>query len=74
FEEDGDVFAPRPGAGGGPRPRGPRGGAPPRGGAARPPRPARLLTGRRWIRRVPAYFIGYGALRERPPRAAVRRP
>ncbi|MET8586340.1 FAD-dependent oxidoreductase [Streptomyces collinus] len=49
-------------------------GRPPLGGAARAQRAARLLTGRRWIRRVPAYFIGYGALRERPPRAAVRRP
>jgi hypothetical protein len=34
---------------------------------------ARLLAESRWVRRLPAYFIGYGALKERPPEAAVRR-
>ncbi|MGW0884589.1 FAD-dependent oxidoreductase [Streptomyces sp. NPDC002671] len=48
-------------------------GRPPLGSAERAQRVARLFTGSRWIRRLPAYFIGYGALRERPPEAAVRR-
>ncbi|MFF7969804.1 FAD-dependent oxidoreductase [Streptomyces sp. NPDC007905] len=47
-------------------------GRPPLGSAERAVRLTRLLTGSRWIRRLPAYFIGYGALRERPPEAAVR--
>ncbi|WP_369394264.1 FAD-dependent oxidoreductase [Streptomyces sp. CG1] len=48
-------------------------GRPPLGSASRARRVARLLAGSRWIRRIPAYFIAYGALRERPPAAAVRR-
>jgi 2-polyprenyl-6-methoxyphenol hydroxylase-like FAD-dependent oxidoreductase len=38
----------------------------------RPPRLVRVLTTAPWLRRVPAYFIAYGALRERPPAAALR--
>ncbi|MET8944019.1 FAD-dependent oxidoreductase [Streptomyces sp. NPDC004542] len=48
-------------------------GQPPLGGADRARHMARLLAGSRPVRRLPAYFIGYGALRERPPAAAVRR-
>ncbi|MEU0007190.1 FAD-dependent oxidoreductase [Streptomyces sp. NPDC006314] len=44
----------------------------PFGSAERAERVARLFTGSRWTRRLPAYFIAYGALRERPPDAAVR--
>src|SRR5215472_15609236 len=40
--------------------------------AARPPRPVRILTTVPWLRRVPAYFLAYGALRERPPPASLR--
>ncbi|MER6546287.1 FAD-dependent oxidoreductase [Streptomyces sp. NPDC001250] len=47
-------------------------GRPPLGSAYRARRVGRLLAESRWIRRIPAYFIGYGALRERPPAAAVR--
>ncbi|WP_369362401.1 FAD-dependent oxidoreductase [Streptomyces sp. CG4] len=47
-------------------------GRPPLGSAGRARRVGRLLAESRWIRRIPAYFIGYGALRERPPAAAVR--
>jgi 2-polyprenyl-6-methoxyphenol hydroxylase-like FAD-dependent oxidoreductase len=47
-------------------------GRPPLGSADRARRLARLLAESRWVRRLPAYFIGYGALRERPPAAAVR--
>ncbi|MGW1022952.1 FAD-dependent oxidoreductase [Streptomyces sp. NPDC002577] len=40
------------------------------------PRRAQRLTERvatsRWLNRVPAYFLAYGAVRERPPAAAVR--
>src|SRR5262249_59332034 len=36
---------------------------------ARPPRPVRIITSVPWLRRVPAYFLAYGALRERPPAA-----
>ncbi|MEU1462864.1 FAD-dependent oxidoreductase [Streptomyces sp. NPDC005727] len=46
-------------------------GRPPLGSAARARRLAALVTGSR-LGRLPAYFIGYGALRERPPKAAVR--
>ncbi len=46
-------------------------GRPPLGSAARARRLAALVTGSR-LGRLPAYFIGYGALRERPPDAAVR--
>ncbi|MER7690298.1 FAD-dependent oxidoreductase [Streptomyces sp. NPDC097610] len=45
----------------------------------RPPGKARwaermseLLTTAPWLKRVPAYFIGYGAMRERPPAESVR--
>ncbi|MEU9946243.1 FAD-dependent oxidoreductase [Streptomyces lavendulae] len=31
-----------------------------------------LVTDSRWLNRIPAYFIGYGALRERPPRESLR--
>ncbi|MEU1408820.1 FAD-dependent oxidoreductase [Streptomyces sp. NPDC005728] len=44
----------------------------PLGSAERAQHMARLLTGSRWLRRLPAYFVAYGALRERPPGAAVR--
>ncbi|MER5914372.1 FAD-dependent oxidoreductase [Streptomyces sp. NPDC001982] len=47
-------------------------GRPPLGNVDRARRLATLPAGARWIRRLPAYFIGYGALRERPPAAAVR--
>jgi 2-polyprenyl-6-methoxyphenol hydroxylase-like FAD-dependent oxidoreductase len=38
----------------------------------RPPRLVRVLTRAPWLRRVPAYFLAYGALRERPPAASLR--
>ncbi|MER6029922.1 FAD-dependent oxidoreductase [Streptomyces sp. NPDC001851] len=47
-------------------------GRPPLGSADRARRVARLLAQSRWLRRLPAYFVAYGALRERPPAAAVR--
>lgn len=31
-----------------------------------------LVTDSRWLNRVPAYSIGYGALRERPPAESIR--
>ncbi|WP_026124736.1 FAD-dependent oxidoreductase [Nocardiopsis alba] len=37
-----------------------------------PPAPLRVVEHLPWARRVPAYFLGYGALRERPPAAAMR--
>jgi 2-polyprenyl-6-methoxyphenol hydroxylase-like FAD-dependent oxidoreductase len=40
--------------------------------AARPPRPVRIIATVPWLRRVPAYFLAYGALRERPPAASLR--
>ena len=40
--------------------------------AARPPGPVRIITTVPWLRRVPAYFLAYGALRERPPAASLR--
>ncbi|MGW1164326.1 FAD-dependent oxidoreductase [Streptomyces sp. NPDC002550] len=48
-------------------------GRPPLGRDKRARRTARLLAESRWLRRLPAYFIGYGALKERPPGSAVRR-
>jgi 2-polyprenyl-6-methoxyphenol hydroxylase-like FAD-dependent oxidoreductase len=39
---------------------------------SRPPLPLRVITTLPVLRRVPAYFIAYGALRERPPAAALR--
>ncbi|MEU8033400.1 FAD-dependent oxidoreductase [Streptomyces sp. NPDC049099] len=47
-------------------------GRPPLGSADRARRVARLIAESRWLRRLPAYFVAYGALRERPPAAAVR--
>ncbi|MCS0603120.1 FAD-dependent oxidoreductase [Streptomyces sp. LP11] len=47
-------------------------GRPPFGSAERAGHVARRVAGSRRLRRVPAYFIAYGALRERPPAAAVR--
>jgi 2-polyprenyl-6-methoxyphenol hydroxylase-like FAD-dependent oxidoreductase len=41
-------------------------------GGARPPRLLRVVTAAPWLRRVPAYFLAYGALRERPPAASLR--
>jgi len=37
-----------------------------------PPIPVRILTTVPWLRRVPAYLLAYGALRERPPAASLR--
>jgi 2-polyprenyl-6-methoxyphenol hydroxylase-like FAD-dependent oxidoreductase len=42
------------------------------GGATRPPRVVRILTTAPWLRRVPAYFLAYGARRERPPAGSLR--
>jgi 2-polyprenyl-6-methoxyphenol hydroxylase-like FAD-dependent oxidoreductase len=39
---------------------------------ARPPIPVRVITTVPWLRRLPAYFLAYGALRERPPAASLR--
>ncbi|POX42181.1 FAD-dependent oxidoreductase [Streptomyces sp. Ru72] len=47
-------------------------GRPPFGNPGRAQRMADLLTTSRWLKRVPAYFLAYGAVRERPPAAAVR--
>ncbi|MGW0997732.1 FAD-dependent oxidoreductase [Streptomyces sp. NPDC002523] len=47
-------------------------GRPPLGSASRTRRIVRMLTRARWIRRLPAYWVAYGALRERPPAKAVR--
>ncbi|MGV9351094.1 FAD-dependent oxidoreductase [Streptomyces spiralis] len=44
----------------------------PLGSADRARRVAGLLAGSPLVRRLPAYFVGYGALRERPPDAALR--
>ncbi|WP_251091839.1 FAD-dependent oxidoreductase [Streptomyces sp. Caat 7-52] len=48
-------------------------GRPPLGSAERARRVADLVAGSPWLRRLPAYFVAYGALRERPPAEAVRR-
>ncbi|MFG3658717.1 FAD-dependent oxidoreductase [Streptomyces sp. NPDC047706] len=48
-------------------------GRPPFGDPKRAKRMAELVTTSRWLNRVPAYFLAYGALRERPPAASVRR-
>nr|WP_267882088.1 FAD-dependent oxidoreductase [Streptomyces sp. NRRL F-2664] len=42
------------------------------GDPARAKRMTELVTESRWLNRVPAYFIGYGALRERPPAESLR--
>lgn len=47
-------------------------GEPPFGNPRRAKRMAELLTTSRWLNRVPAYFLAYGAVRERPPAASVR--
>nr|WP_313878796.1 FAD-dependent oxidoreductase [Streptomyces sp. FIT100] len=47
-------------------------GRPPFGNARRAQRLSELAAGSRWLNRVPAYFMAYGALRERPPAASVR--
>ncbi|MEU3349047.1 FAD-dependent oxidoreductase [Streptomyces sp. NPDC006700] len=44
----------------------------PLGSVDRARRTAGLLTGSRLVRRLPAYFLAYGALRERPPESALR--
>ncbi|WP_256363115.1 FAD-dependent oxidoreductase [Streptomyces sp. TRM70350] len=49
-------------------------GRPPLGDPKRAKRVTELVTTSRWVNRVPAYFLAYGALRERPPAASVRRP
>ncbi|MFE5022980.1 hypothetical protein ACFRAO_06460 [Streptomyces sp. NPDC056656] len=47
-------------------------GRPPFGNAWRAKRMSDLLTTSPWLKRVPAYFIGYGAVGERPPAESVR--
>jgi 2-polyprenyl-6-methoxyphenol hydroxylase-like FAD-dependent oxidoreductase len=47
-------------------------GRPPFGNPKRSQRMTELLTTSRWLKRVPAYFIAYGAVRERPPTASMR--
>ncbi|MEU3406510.1 FAD-dependent oxidoreductase [Streptomyces sp. NPDC006670] len=42
------------------------------GNPRRAQRMTELVTESRWLNRVPAYFIGYGALRERPPKESLR--
>ncbi|MFJ3925208.1 FAD-dependent oxidoreductase [Streptomyces sp. NPDC090022] len=42
------------------------------GNPRRAKRLTELVTDSRWLNRVPAYFIAYGALRERPPAESVR--
>ncbi|QUH04582.1 FAD-dependent oxidoreductase [Saccharopolyspora erythraea] len=37
-----------------------------------PPLPLRVANRLPWLRRVPAYLLAYGAMRERPPRASLR--
>ncbi|MET8178099.1 FAD-dependent oxidoreductase [Streptomyces sp. NPDC005336] len=45
----------------------------PAGGRVRPLRLAEVLTRAPWLKRAPAYFLAYGAMRERPPAASLRR-
>ncbi|MET8786825.1 FAD-dependent oxidoreductase [Streptomyces sp. NPDC057746] len=47
-------------------------GDPPFGHARLAERASELLAGSPWLKRLPAYFIGYGALRERPPARSVQ--
>ncbi|RCW39146.1 2-polyprenyl-6-methoxyphenol hydroxylase-like FAD-dependent oxidoreductase [Halopolyspora algeriensis] len=42
------------------------------GERARIPRPLKALTKMPWLRRIPPYVLAYGAMRERPPAAALR--
>ncbi|MFF4603405.1 FAD-dependent oxidoreductase [Streptomyces sp. NPDC001339] len=44
----------------------------PFGNPRRARRMAEWVTTSRWLNRVPAYFLAYGAVRERPPAASVR--
>jgi hypothetical protein len=41
-------------------------------GADRAQPPRRMIMTVPWLRRVPAYFLAYGALRERPPAESLR--
>ncbi|GAA2779199.1 FAD-dependent oxidoreductase [Saccharopolyspora taberi] len=36
------------------------------------PLPLRLVTRMPWLRRIPAYLLAYGAMREKPPKSALR--
>ncbi|MEW2487023.1 FAD-dependent oxidoreductase [Streptomyces sp. NPDC048411] len=47
-------------------------GRPPFGSPKRALRMTELFTTSPWLKRVPAYFIAYGAVRERPPTASIR--
>ncbi|MFG3366113.1 FAD-dependent oxidoreductase [Streptomyces sp. NPDC048156] len=47
-------------------------GRPPFGDARRAERVTELLATSRWLNRVPAYLLAYGAVRERPPAASMR--
>ena len=40
--------------------------------AATPPLPLRVTEHLPWARRIPPYLLAYGALREKPPKAALR--
>ena len=40
--------------------------------AVRVPLPLRVLTRAPWLRRIPAYLLAYGAMREKPPKSALR--
>lgn len=42
------------------------------GDPRRAKRMTELITDSRWLNRVPAYFLAYGALRERPPEESLR--
>ncbi|MGI8307914.1 FAD-dependent oxidoreductase [Saccharopolyspora hattusasensis] len=42
------------------------------GSTARLPLPLRAVSNAPWLRRIPAYVLAYGAVRERPPKAALR--
>ncbi|GAA1912168.1 FAD-dependent oxidoreductase [Streptantibioticus ferralitis] len=44
----------------------------PRTDRTRSPRLVQVLTAAPWLKRAPAYFFAYGALRERPPTASLR--
>ncbi|MFI0819443.1 FAD-dependent oxidoreductase [Streptomyces sp. NPDC021098] len=45
----------------------------PLGGGAKPLRLAEVLTRAPWLKKAPAYFLAYGAKRERPPVSALLR-
>ncbi|MEV0697766.1 FAD-dependent oxidoreductase [Saccharopolyspora sp. NPDC050389] len=42
------------------------------GNTARLPLPVRAMSNVPWLRKIPAYILAYGAVRERPPKAALR--